>query len=537
MSRRALLLVALALPLSAAADGDRAQWGGGVARNMISPETGLPAEFDPGRRGPRGGLEPLPLRNVRWVARLGSRTFASPTIAGGRVLVGTNDAFWRDDRVRADRGGLICCYDERTGKLLWRLRCPRYRGRVHGSGFDDMNTGVCSVAAVAGKHAYVVTNRAEVLCLDVRGQADGNDGPFTDEGRYIYRSDDRSVPLKPGDGDIVWGFDMIDDVPSAPHDVTACNVLLDGDLLYVGTSAGVHRIPGEPTPLPNAASLIVLHRRTGKLVAVDDLKLPGRAWHGQWSSPSIVKAGKRRLVLLGGGDGWLYALEALDPRCPEPPRKPRTLEFVWRYDCNGPEYRLRDGRTIDYWKGDASRNHCGRDWIGPSEIIATPVVADGKVYVAIGRDPVHGVAPGALHCIDPAGTGDISSSGRLWCYRGLSRTMASAAVGGGRVYIPDLAGVVHCLDAETGKPVWTFKTGQEIWASSMLADGKLYVPTRRRTLWVLRAGRKRETLAKLRLPDRASCTPIAANGTLYLAASRWLYAIARTPETPEPAAE
>ena len=38
---------------------------------------------------------------------------------------------------------------------------------------------------VDGDRAYVLDNRGVVLCLDVRGMANGNDGPFRDEAAYM----------------------------------------------------------------------------------------------------------------------------------------------------------------------------------------------------------------------------------------------------------------------------------------------------------------------------------------------------------------
>ena len=36
-----------------------------------------------------------------------------------------------------------------------------------------------------GNRAYLVSNRGEVLCLDVHGMANGNDGPYSDEARFM----------------------------------------------------------------------------------------------------------------------------------------------------------------------------------------------------------------------------------------------------------------------------------------------------------------------------------------------------------------
>ena len=44
--------------------------------------------------------------------------------------------------------------------------------------------GICSSPAVFGNRVYVVTNRCEVVCMDVEGLANGNQGA-QDEGAYM----------------------------------------------------------------------------------------------------------------------------------------------------------------------------------------------------------------------------------------------------------------------------------------------------------------------------------------------------------------
>ena len=516
-------LGAAAVLAAAATAGDWPQWGGSAGRNMASAERGLPASFSIGRQL-GGRLDPNAMRNVKWVAPLGTATYGNPTVAGGRVFVGTNDGSWSDPRVARDGGGVIACLDEATGRLRWRLRVPRSRGKLRGSGFDDLNLGVCSSPTVEGRRLYVVTNRGEVLCLDVAGQADGNGGPFRDEGAYMAGDGNEPIALRAGDGDILWRFDMIGELPVAPHDATNSSVLVCGEAIYVGTGNGVHRMPDEPNPLPDAPSLIALHKRTGRLLAVDTERIGRRVFHGQWSSPSLGRVGARTLVFYGAGDGVCYAFEALAD-VPDPNDAPVALRKVWSYDGNPPDFKKRDGWVLDYWNGDATRAEVRRDYQGPSEIIATPVFHDGRVYVAVGRDPEHGRARGVLHCIDAAGTGDITGTGCVWSYRGIARSMSTVAVADGLVYAADIEGVVHCLDAATGRPLWTHATKQPIWSSPLVADGKVFVGTQRKWLWVFQAGRTMRVLGKTRLERAVSTTPVAANGVLFVAGQRSLFAV------------
>ena len=93
--------------------GNRAQWQERFSRNGISDETGLADTFDPAAG-----------KNIKWAAQLGSESWATPVIAGGRVYMGTNndppEGKPHDPRFEGDRGVLLCL-DEKDGKFLWQL--------------------------------------------------------------------------------------------------------------------------------------------------------------------------------------------------------------------------------------------------------------------------------------------------------------------------------------------------------------------------------------------------------------------------------
>ena len=469
--------------------------------------------------------------DIRWTVRLGSLCYGNPTVSGGKVFIGTNDRFWSDPRAKRSSGGLMLCIDDVTGKVLWRLLVPRYKEKVFGSGFDDLNVGVCSSATIEGDKAYVVSSRAEVLCLAVHGQANGNDGPYRDEGKYMAPESETPVKLYRGDGDIIWRFDMIADLDNAPHDATNCNILIHGDLLYVNTSNGVHRMPGEPMPKPDAPTLIVLNKKTGKLVGRDGCLIGRRTFHGNWSSPSLGKVGKKELIFMGGGDGFLYAFAPLtvDPKA----AKPTVFKSVWKFDCNPDEYKVdADGAELDFWDGDASRADVPKNYKGPNSIIATPVCYKNRVYLAVGRDPEHGIARGMLHCIDATKTGDVTKSGKIWSYDKIARTMSTVAIADGLLYISDYAGLVHCLDAETGKPQWVHNTKERIWSSTLVADGKVYVGTEKKNLLIFKTGRKKKLLATIKMPYKISTTPVVAGGCLYVPTARCLYAVGKRKPKP-----
>ncbi len=240
------------------------------------------------------------------------------------------------------------------------------------------------------------------------------------------------------------------------------------------------------------------------------------------------RAGGRKLVFYGGGDGRCYAFEALAAL----PANPVRLRTVWSCDCVPPEYKgtgRRDPVTY-YCLGDRRvRGTLNKDdghFVGQSEIIATPVFLDGRVYVAIGRDPAHGRGRGALCCIDAVGRGDITASGKLWSYQGVERTLSTVSVADGLLYLADRGGRLHCLDARTGKCCWVYDTHCEVWGSTLVADGKVYMPTAK-GLSVLAARRRMTVLGHINLGGRVLASPVAANGTLYVATTGgWPWAVA-----------
>jgi outer membrane protein assembly factor BamB len=108
---------------------------------------------------------------------------------------------------------------------------------------------------------------------------------------------------------------------------------------------------------------------------------------------------------------------------------------------------------------------------GPSEFIASPVFHDGKVYAAIGQDPEHGEGLGNLVCID------AKSGEQVWQYPLIHRAISTCAITGGRVYVADYSGYIYCFDALTGELHWRHYTWDHVWASPLIADGKLIIGT------------------------------------------------------------
>ena len=123
------------------------------------------------------------VENLKWVAKLGSQSYGNVTVSQGKVFIGTNNENPRDPRHDGDRS-ILMCFDEKTGELLWQLVVPKLAsGKVN----DWESLGLLSSPTIEGDRVYVVTSRCEVICLDINGMANGNDGPFKDEAKYVVK--------------------------------------------------------------------------------------------------------------------------------------------------------------------------------------------------------------------------------------------------------------------------------------------------------------------------------------------------------------
>jgi outer membrane protein assembly factor BamB len=475
---------------------DQLQWGERYSRNMVSDETGLPDDFDPTTG-----------RNIKWSLDLGSQAYASPIVARGRVFIGANNSMPQDPRFQGDHGVLLCL-DEEDGSLQWQLVVPRLLGD---DGFlDQPNIGLCSPPTVEGDRAYLVTNRHEIVCLDLNGLANGNDGPYVDEGRHMVQPGEPPRELTNKDADIIWLFDIPSGAGIHPHDSAHSSILLVGRHLYLNSGNGVD-LTHVKIRKPDGPSLIVVDKETGRLVARDDERIGPRIFHCTWSSPALGQVNGRSLIFFCGGDGVVYAFEPLAQDIDD--RHVHTLQRVWRFDCDPTSPKENVHQYI--------RNRQE----SPSNIMGMPVFYRDKIYVTGGGDFWWGKREAFVKCIDATKTGDITDVGQIWSQPLERHSCTTPAVSNGLAFVGDLGRNVHCFDADTGTPYWSHAMRGPVWSSILVADGKMYVGSHGKDFCIFEANREKRLLATIRLDDRISTTPTAANGVLYVNTLSRLYAV------------
>lgn len=450
--------------------GDWAQWGGANDKNMISDEKPPAVEWDV-KTG----------RNILWKAPLGSQTYGNVVVAGGRIFVGTNNNGNLRPNIKGDKG-VVVCLDEKTGKMLWQATHEKLpTGQVN----DWPEQGICSSACVIGDKLYYVSNRCELVCADVNGMANGNDGPYKDE-KYT----------EPQDADFIWVLDMIEELGVFPHNLATSSPVHADGTIFVITSNGVDE--GHLNlPAPVAPVFIAVDAATGEVKWTRND--PGKnTLHGQWSSPAYGVIDGAPQVIFAGGDGWCYSFNPADG------------EPLWKFNLNPPDARYVLG-------GKGTKCY----------IIATPVIYDKAVFLCVGQDPEHGEGVGHLYRIDATKRGDVTESGRAWHVGGdhFHRSLSTAAIKDGLLYDADLSGFVYCMDARTGQLHWKHDTFAAIWGSATVIGDKVYIGTEDGEVMVFEHGKEKKLLKTNDMGNSVYTTPVAANGVLYVNNRNTLFAI------------
>ena len=507
-------------------------------RNSVSLEKNPPLQWDTDdvQFGEYDRTQ-KPRRNVKWVAKLGSVTFGDPVIADGLVWVGTNNDFEGNAGRRNEDASVLACFRESDGKLLYKYVSPRLQARIH----DWPHSSIASSPLIEGDRLWFVTNRCETVCLDIG-------------------------PLKRNEGTprVVWKLDMMAELGVYPRGshmamIRMCSVASFADRIYVITGNGAEE--WFEATAPEAPSVLCLHKDTGDIVWQDNS--PGaNILHGQWASPLVASVAGRDQCIVPQGDGWVRSFDA------------HTGELIWKFDMN-PKASVWNGRQGD-------RNN----------ILATPVLYEDRIYLAVGQHPVTGgEGPGRLCCIDPSKSGDISdelavnaagrtiparriqnvdankgekavanpNSGLLWDFTSADRngdgkiqfeerfhrSFSSVAIRNNLLMAVDLSGLVHCLDAKSGKQHWSYDLFSCNFAAPLIADEYVYVTDEDACVSIFRLSADATEAMNDGEPingDRryeadnfgASIytSPIYANGTLYIASRSNLFAISADNDAP-----
>jgi outer membrane protein assembly factor BamB len=218
-----------------------------------------------------------------------------------------------------------------------------------------------------------------------------------------------------------------------------------------------------------------------------DKKTGKQAWrtprnnHASWATPVLVTtAGRTELVVNGSETVVSY--------------DPATGKELWK--CKGVE----------------------------SHAIPTPVVSGDIVVVSAGSQSKHAMA------IRLGGSGDITDTAAImWKYDKGTAYVPSPILYGNYVYLMTDAGVLTCLEVQTGKVLYESRVPvpASFKASPVAFEGKILLTSEDGDTFVITAGPKFEVVGTNSLGEPVFASPAISRGRIFIRGEKNLYCIAR----------
>jgi outer membrane protein assembly factor BamB len=419
----------------------------GPEQNGVSRERDLPDKWSPKPEDADN--------NLIWKAPYGARS--TPIVMGGRVFL-LNDA---DEGVNEQER--IMCFDANTGKVLWERRFNVFLVDIVSS-----RVGWTNLAGDAETgYIYAHGTQGYLMCLD-------------------------------RDGKTIWERSLTEEVGRfCGYGGRLASPCIDGDLVITGF---VNMGYGDQAR--GANRFLAVDKRTGTIVWWADTG--NQVKDTYYSSPMVGVIGGQRLLVCGGGDGFVHAF------------KVRTGEKVWSYP------------------------------VAAKAINASPVIGGNYVYIGNGEENYDDTSvQGKVVCLDGSKVKD-GMPALVWEVNEIKDSFATPILHAGRLYVADEGGTLHCLDAKTGKRYWKQKYGKAARGSPVWADGKIYAPDVDAHFVILEPGPKScKRLHEARFSSSGATTvevngsPAIVNGRIYQATADTLYCIGKkdhkAPADPVPA--
>ena len=359
--------------------------------------------------------------NTLWKQPLALPGWNSPLVVDGKVVLAGATAAKR----------AVSSFDAATGKPLWQTEVPPSRPSEEVKVMDD--TGYApSTMASDGARLYAVFVNGDVVALDLQGKQLWLHPLGMPENHYGHGASLTTY----GTGVIVQ-FDQ-------------------------GTSAS-----------DNKSELLALDGTSGKVVW--RIKRPSP---GTWSTPIVVKAGKRDLIVCSGNP-LLMAYDAA------------SGAEVWRAEVVG------------------------------GEIAPTPTFGEGFIFVAN--------QGGNLAAVRPDGTGNVTKTAVAWLAADGLPDIVSPLYANGCIYLCTTEGLVTCVDAKTGKKVWDHDFEVMMRTSPTLVGGAFWLFDVKGAAYLVEAGRSFKLVSQAVVGEEVNASPAAVDGRFFVRSKSHLYCFGKRP--------
>lgn len=150
--------------------------------------------------------------------------------------------------------------------------------------------------------------------------------------------------------------------------------------------------------------------------------------------------------------------------------------------------------------------------------IASPVIAEGLILAGCG-----GMRGSRYVAVRPSENGQAPTVA-YELTKSLPLTPTPLAKDG-LLYLWTDDGVVSCVRAASGEPVWRERVGGSFYGSPVWVGGRLYCVARSGEVVVLAAGEKYELISRVPLGEPSNATPAVADGVMYLRTRSTLFSL------------
>ncbi len=461
-----------------------------------------------------------------------------PTVADGKVYVTTGEVAMYGGQVGVSE---FACLNAYTGQIIWTLPtealAPRESDIVaYGNLYMIPGNVTTSVDAISGNE---YSRFDEIWCIGSNATQVSN--------WPMWRADavhSSTAQVGPSSLSLAWKFSTNGSVISSPSVVDGIVYVgsEDKNIYAVGAWSGslIWKFPTQDVVVSSPAVVngkvytgcedgwvYSLNAYTGQLLWQTSVNGDVPFTYGTFvlkSSP-VVSEGK---VFIGSLDGYLYALDANNGNILWKTKTEGQIEssaavdngavfFTAQEPVAGVLYKLDANTGNIIWKQQLPYEY---QFTGGTEMLGSPSVAAGMVFASADLRTYFAF--------------DESSGQAIWNFTDPNADefiVSSPIYVSGQLYVIDKFNIAS-LNVTNGQVIWSFYTGDELYVSPSYADGKIYIVTSQRHIYILDANNKGAKLAGYTTPSSSWSSPTIANGRLYIGCNDWnVYSFANSPSS------
>jgi len=173
-------------------------------------------------------------------------------------------------------------------------------------------------------------------------------------------------------------------------------------------------------------------------------------------------------------------------------------------------YDPRTGKELWRFEDLSSHSPCTR-----------PVVENGVAYIPTG----HGKA--GLVAVKLGGRGVLDESSLAWRMTKTFPNKPSVTLVDELLFVINDLGIASCVDAITGKTLWSHRLGGNFSSSPIYSAGRLYVGNEEGKFFVFEASREFKLVAENELEEGFMASPVVSENAMYLRTKTHLYRIGK----------